>query len=75
MIKPIPTPKNATPEPRTEKQQTNEKAAAWADKAAHALINSFAFRDTAEGQDFWFGVYDRLSQIARDRVINEKVIS
>lgn len=33
-------------------------------EAADALDNSFQWDDTAEGEDFWQAVYDRLEAIA-----------
>lgn len=35
-------------------------------KAASALNSAFTWANTAEGSDFWYGVQERLEQIARD---------
>lgn len=42
---------------------------ARAQDAANALVEGFDWTETAEGNEFWDGVYERLIQIAEDGVL------
>jgi hypothetical protein len=60
----IPAPENLEVEEASTGLADEQREAAA--ETARSLLFAFAWLDSAEGQAFWDGVYNRLSQIAED---------
>jgi len=70
VIIPTPLPVRVPPPPPPPRVvKATELSRHESSKAADHLISAFGWSDTAEGSDFWQGVYERLIQISRDGVL------
>lgn len=72
MIKQIPNPaNNKTPLPPRELATPDQRETETAKRAATELSLGFGWSRTAEGSEFWNGVYERLNQISQDGILKD----